>query len=220
MTDEQYQEAFRKHQEEAQREQAETARLLNQAHRQAAEVQQELNNRPRRKYAAIVAVDNRGGFSKDGQIPWHYPADFKWFQSKTKGHICVMGRTTYDDIDKRLGEKAAENVLPNRRSFVVTSRPLERSNATPVASIGAIDIILDRDNELYDKTIFFCGGWRIYNEGMAKVDRVYMTVINKEFDCDINFPKKMLTTDFGVLQIESQPDQPDLKFITFGRHGT
>jgi dienelactone hydrolase len=65
-----------------------------QRQRRAAIAQQALDQMPRTKYAAIVAVDLMGGFSVGGKIPWYYPEDFKWFQQQTKGHICVMGRTT------------------------------------------------------------------------------------------------------------------------------
>lgn len=214
---EEQQKQWRAYQESVQRQQQEDFVKFQRAQQQHVDVQNELNNRPNRKYAAIVAVDLRGGFSKDGQIPWHYSADFKWFQTKTKGNVCVMGRTTYDDIDKRLGEKAAENVLPNRKTFVVTSRPLARSNATPIASMSELDFQLDRQNIPYDQTVFFCGGERIYLEGMSKADIVYMTVVNKDVDADKFFPNNLLQTDFQTTNIEKVDDEPDLRFITFTR---
>jgi dihydrofolate reductase len=46
----------------------------------------------------IVAVDDAGGFGKDGKIPWHFPEDFKRFKEITKDSVCVMGRNTYEDM--------------------------------------------------------------------------------------------------------------------------
>lgn len=223
MTQEEY-EKFTKIQQEAQqeamRQQAELMAELQRAQRQAARTQDEINTRPRRQYASIVAVDLRGGFSKEGQIPWHYAADFKWFQDKTKGHVCVMGRTTYDDINKRLGEKAAENVLPNRTCFVVTSRPLERNNATAIASLSELDFALDKQNVPYEKTVFFCGGERIYQESISKADVVYMTVVNKDIGCDRFFPKFAIQKQFYVANAEAVEGEPDLRFVTWKRQGT
>ncbi|TFG95326.1 hypothetical protein E4H12_13495, partial [Candidatus Thorarchaeota archaeon] len=74
--------------------------------RQHAEHQVAIDQRQHRQYVIVAAVDQGGGFAKDGKMPWHYPADLKWFNRKTKGQICVMGRHTYKDINERLGEKA------------------------------------------------------------------------------------------------------------------
>lgn len=216
-----FEELIRKHiaeqQLKAQQEQAEHIRILNELNQRAAEVQADILNRPQRQYAAIVAVDTYGGFSKGGQIPWHHPEDFKFFKTTTTGQICVMGRATYDDINKLLGEKAATSVLPDRRCFVVTSRPLERNNATAVSSIGEVDLYLDRDNVPYDKTVFFIGGELIYREGIAKCDTVYMTVVNTDADCDKFFPRNSLLRDFNTQSVTPGVD-PNLRFVTWKRH--
>ena len=46
----------------------------------------------------IAACDNKGGIGKDGILPWSIPNEMKYFQSKTKGHVVVMGRTPYFSI--------------------------------------------------------------------------------------------------------------------------
>jgi dihydrofolate reductase len=211
----------RKMQEEMHRRQQEQNELQRQVARAAywaQKTQQEINNTKRQKYAAIVAVDERGGFSKNGQIPWHYPEDFKWFQTQTKGHICVMGRTTYDDINKRLGEKAAESVLPGRRCFVVTSSPLPRENAIAVASISDVDKHLTFEDADNDRIVFFCGGERIYREGIAKCNTVYVTVVNKDVDADKFFPTSYLTKHFTQDKMFKADSAPDLRFTIWKRN--
>jgi dihydrofolate reductase len=210
----------REHQENIHRQQAEDVQKIQRAQRQHAEVQAELNTLPKRKYAAIVAVDLHGAFSKAGQIPWHYRDDFKWFQEKTRDNVCVMGRTTYDDICFRLGEKAHESALPNRKCIVVTSRPLARTNATSIASLSTLDFQLDKLNIPYDQTIFYIGGERVYLEGMSKVDTVYMTVVNKEVDGDKFFPRNLLQKQFDVVQTELVESEPDIRFVTWKRRPT
>lgn len=46
----------------------------------------------------IVAVDCEGGFGKEGKIPWFLPEDFEHFKNMTTGHVCVMGRRTYEEM--------------------------------------------------------------------------------------------------------------------------
>lgn len=215
MTQEEMQRAFAEYQQRMAEAQMQAVRDQAQAAYWAERSQSEINNRERRKYACIVAVDEKGAFSKDGQIPWHYPEDFKWFQSKTKGHICVMGRTTYDDINARLGEKAAVSVLPDRKVFVVTSSPLPRDNAIAVDCIGAIDILIEDDD--INKIVFFCGGERIYSEGIAKSDELYITLVNKFIDGDRFFPTKYTMTNFDSVQVFKHDNQEDLRFTTWKR---
>lgn len=150
------------------------------------------------KSAVIVAVDLMGGFSKRGKIPWNYPEDFKWFQQHTKSNICVMGRTTYDSIDRKLGDMAANSVLPNRECYVVTSRPLPRMNATPIPSIESMAKYRDEENA--HKTVFFIGGELIYKESVELVDEAYVTIINTIVEgADRFFPVEYVAEHFKTM---------------------
>ena len=63
----------------------------------------------------IAACDNKGGIGKDGILPWSIPNEMKYFQSKTKGHIVVMGRTTYFSIPEK------HRPLKDRLNLVLTN---------------------------------------------------------------------------------------------------
>lgn len=150
------------------------------------------------KSAVIVAVDLMGGFSKEGKIPWVHPEDFRWFQQHTKNNICVMGRTTYDDIDRKLGDMAEESILPNRECYVVTSRPLKRMNATPIPTIESLAKYRDEENA--HKTVFFIGGELIYKESVEFVDEAYITVINTVVEgADRFFPVEYVAEHFKTM---------------------
>jgi dihydrofolate reductase len=60
----------------------------------------------------IVAVDRNRAIGKGGSIPWHYPADMKFFKEQTTGHACVMGRRTWDSLKRPL--KGRLNVVLSR----------------------------------------------------------------------------------------------------------
>lgn len=210
-----FQEQIEKHIREQHIQQLRDGYVLRQQEFWRNKIQTEINELPRQQFTCIVAVDEMGAFSKDGKIPWNYPDDFKWFQAKTKGGICVMGRTTYDDIDEMLGEKAAVSVLPNRRCFVVTSTPLEKTNATAIASIGALDKILTPDD--VNTSVFFCGGERIYSEGIAKSQTLMITVVNKDVGGDRHFPVNYVLEHFNLAQVFKSETSPDLRFTIWKR---
>ena len=167
------------------------------------------------KYAVIAAVDADRGFSKDGQIPWHYKADFDWFKKQTMGHACVMGRTTYDDINARLGDKAMPSVLPGRPCYVVSTTLDTLPNATVVRSIS--EVALKLPDDYGDKPIFIIGGKRLFIEGVAMASTVYLTVINDTHGCDQFFPVEYVLKHFGPPAKYSTPDTDKLRFLVFQR---
>ena len=61
----------------------------------------------------IVAVDRNGAIGKGGGLPWHYPADLKFFKAQTTGHACLMGYKTWLSLKRP---------LPNRLNLVLTRR--------------------------------------------------------------------------------------------------
>lgn len=201
-----------------QREQAELNAAVNRAQQRAHERQQAIDTDPRWKYAIIAAVDLDRGFSKASEIPWHYKEDFVWFKKITTNHICVMGRSTYEDINKRLGDKAKESVLPSRQCFVVSSTLKQEDvrNATVIEHCYDVANHVNHD-DIQTKTIFFIGGEHVFNEGISLADTVYLTVINKTFGCDKFFPVEYIEKYFTHEQTHRTESAPDLRFLTFKR---
>ena len=45
-----------------------------------------------------MAVDDNGGVSKNGSMPWpRNSRDLEWFKKNTKSNIIIMGRITWVD---------------------------------------------------------------------------------------------------------------------------
>ena len=59
----------------------------------------------------IVAVSSNGVIGRDGDLPWHLPADLKHFKRTTMGHHLIIGRRTWEEVGKP---------LPGRTMVVVT----------------------------------------------------------------------------------------------------
>lgn len=175
--------------------------------------EQYMGQQARYKYSIIAAIERfYGGFSYKKQIPWHYPEDLNHFKELTWDHVCIMGRNTYEDINKRLGEKAKDSVLPNRQCFVVSKTLTSLSNATVIPDIRHVEHHYEDTN----KEIFIIGGRRLFIEGIAFVNHIHLTLINKQIDCDTYFPIKSLFKKFYVSKTVNS-ENPDLVFTTFTR---
>jgi len=161
--------------------------------------------------AIIVAVDESGGFGKDGKIPWHFKEDFANFKRLTTGHICVMGRRTYQDMLRMKLERAKEpttpinEILPGRESYVLTGAYVKQNLRDVVQDLKQDD----------KRTIFILGGFRMFVEAIAWVNNVYLTVVPGIHDCDVFFPMRTLQTQFRIVNCTQEGE---LKFVSYERN--
>lgn len=116
---------------------------------------------------------------KDGDLPWHFSADLKFFKEKTMGHPVVMGRVTYASIVKRLGKP-----LPGRQNFVVTR---DASFTDPRATVLR-DVADVAKLAAQDSTLFVIGGASLYRQTIDKADTIYLTHIDTDIEGDAHFP--------------------------------
>lgn len=124
----------------------------------------------------IAAVANNGIIGKDGTLPWHLPADLKYFRRVTTGHAIIMGRKNYQDIGRP---------LPNRVNIVLTRDTTFRAQGCLVAhSIEKAISLAGNDPE-----IFFIGGARVYEQVLPRADRLYLTRIHGSISGDTRFPQ-------------------------------
>lgn len=129
------------------------------------------------KLYLIAGVCNNMGLGKDNKLVWRIPEDLKHFRNITSGHTVVMGRKTYESIGKP---------LPNRMNIVITSEPhvYENSDTLTFCTLpDAEDIIKKLD------TVFIIGGESLYSHFLPNADGMYLTRINKTYQCDVFFPK-------------------------------
>lgn len=154
--------------------------------------------------AIIAAVADNGVIGWGGRIPWRLPSDMRHFRRLTTGHTVVMGRRTFEDIGRP---------LPERRTIVVTSRPLE--GVETASSVAAA--IAEATG-----TVFLAGGSAIYAEGLRIAGSAYITRVHTERDGDVFFPDPALR-GFTLLETvdgeQTRDDEHPFTFETYRRDG-
>jgi dihydrofolate reductase len=153
----------------------------------------------------VVAVDERGGFGKDGKIPWNLPEDLQHFRNLTNGHVCVMGRHTYNDLlDTRVKHKAMNGnndpiveILPGRESYVVTSnKEYKAPGATVVDNLGRVQDLMKAD----PRKLFVIGGYRLFVQALSWCNTAHVTVVKGDsYNCDVSFPIEVLNKKFTIV---------------------
>jgi dihydrofolate reductase len=129
---------------------------------------------------ALVAFDKNLGIGLDNKIPWHVPADFKWFKEFTLNKTLLMGRKTVDGLP----------LLPNRYILTLSDKYSSRwmrfydkkGNEYSKKYINEKELT----NSYFD--VICCGGAQIYKQFVPKCDEIYVTHINGEYEVDTFFP--------------------------------
>ena len=131
----------------------------------------------------------------NGGIPWHLPSELKLFKSLTMGHHMVMGRKTYESIDR---------LLPGRTTVIVTR---QRDYKVPGAIVAhSVKDALDACKG--DDEIFVIGGADLFRDTLPIADRLYLTIVDAEPAGDTFMPE----FDMGEWrETQSQTVAPDEK---------
>jgi dihydrofolate reductase len=124
----------------------------------------------------IVAMGRNRAIGRDNQLIWHLPADLKHFKQTTMGKPIIMGRKTYESMGK---------ALPGRTNIVVTRKTGFMAPGCLVA--GSLDEALGLVSG--EPEVFIAGGGEIYKQAIPLADRMYITIIDHDFDGDTFFPE-------------------------------
>lgn len=157
----------------------------------------------------IVAKAKNNIIGKNNQLLWNLPEDLKHFKELTTGHTIIMGRKTFESL---------ERVLPNRKHIVFSQNPdfyIKDSQVEVVHSLLQIQEYIEGEEEA-----FVIGGAMIYNLLMPYVKKMYVTQINQDFEGDAFFPKINEEVWEEVERkegIRNEENNLDYEFITYMR---
>ena len=131
------------------------------------------------KLSLIVAVSDNNVIGENGRLPWHLPADLKYFKKLTIGKPIIMGRKTYESIG---------HSLPGRLNIVLTGTPDYRPK-DEVLVFNSFETVLERLKEDRVEDAFIIGGNRIFETTINHVETMYITRVHAIFlNGDVFFP--------------------------------
>lgn len=124
----------------------------------------------------IVAHDLNRVIGYENEMPWHLPSELQYFKKMTMGKPMIMGRKTFESIGRP---------LPGRRNIVITRNT--NYSADGIEVVGSLDEALKLVQDVPE--IMIIGGAQIFEQAMAIADKLYITLINYEFNGDTYFPQ-------------------------------
>ena len=140
----------------------------------------------------IVAVDagNAIGWA-DGRLPWRIPDDLKRFKELTTGKTVLMGRKTFESLNRPEG-------LPNRQNIVITSsRPSTFDSGSSVnyfsdgrEPVKSFIQVHQACLGCVPEDLWVIGGAQVYRTALESglVDEIHLTAVGQTSGADILFP--------------------------------
>jgi len=157
----------------------------------------------------ISAVAENNVIGNKNALPWHLPADFKWFKENTMNKTIVMGLNTFNSI----GGKP----LPNRRNIILNNDPnyVAPENCFVAKSIPELlEMVKDEDE------VMICGGAFVYKQMLPLANRLYLTQVHASPEGDVFFPEFNLADWKEIKRVECPADEKneyDCSFIVLER---
>jgi dihydrofolate reductase len=161
-----------------------------------------------KQISIIVAIAKNFAIGKNNELLWHIPADLKRFKKITSGHQVIMGKLTYLSLPLR--------PLPNRRNIVITDMSGESFEGC--STVYSIEEAIKMCSETEES--FIIGGGSVYRQFLPLCNKLYLTIVHKDFDADTFFPQIDLSHWKLVEKIDNEPDGSvdfAYSFLTFER---
>ena len=151
----------------------------------------------------IAAMGRNMVIGNENKLIWHVPEDMKRFRGITRNKPVIMGRKTFESIGRP---------LPNRTSIIITRDKNYRADGCIV-----VHSVKESLNAAKGPEIMVIGGAQIYNEFMPIADRMYLTIIDEEFEGDAKFPDFDKSEWKEIHRENMESDKYKFAFVDFER---
>ena len=151
----------------------------------------------------IAALDKNRALGFQNKLLVHLPEDLAHFKNITSGHPVIMGQNTYLSIGR---------ALPNRVNIILSQD--ENFQAPDFVVFDDLNKALDFAKsealrQAQGPEIFFIGGASVYEQAIKFADKLYLTIIDAEYQADVWFPDY---SDFKIIKEEEHQSASGLKY--------
>ncbi|KAF8385520.1 hypothetical protein PRIPAC_74662 [Pristionchus pacificus] len=159
-----------------------------------------------RNLKLMTAIDSEGGIGKDCAVPWNLPTDLSWLEMSTllttepnKRNAVIFGRRTYFSIpESNRPYKGRLNIV---LSGSLTGEEQSTNDVVFVRNWAEIERTIAKfSHEL--ENVWVLGGSEVYSYALDKdlVEEVRITEIQRDFACDVFFPRLEWRHRFTIAQ--------------------
>ncbi len=162
------------------------------------------------RISLIAAASTNRVIGLNNELPWHLPADMRFFKETTKGHHILMGRKTWESFPKP---------LPERTSLVVSSRTLDLPEG--VFGFDSIEKAIRFAESRHEKELMVIGGGKIYEETLPLAHCLYLTRVYTKVLNGTTFFPPVKESEWKIVSLKSRPKDEknafDMDFMVLER---
>lgn len=155
------------------------------------------------KISIIAAVADNKVIGNKNFLPWHLPADFKYFKENTLNKTVVMGLKTFESIGKP---------LPERKNIILNN---DENYVAPDGCFLAKSIEELLEMVKNDEEVMICGGASVYRQFLPLANRLYLTFVHHNFEGDTYFPEFDIKEWKEVKRIDNEPNEKNIYPYSF-----
>lgn len=185
----------------------------------------------------IYAQSKNGYIGMNGKLPWHIPADLKYFSKTTKGAVVIMGKKTWLSIDDnhkplkaRLNIVVTRNInwlKKNNNNINFDIETFRREDYVDETGTGLIATSNLEDLFKYytwsKEVAWVIGGQEIYTHSLRYANEIHVTHVDAEVEGDTRAPT-LIDLDWSLKSstiIEKNNDTPhNLNICVYGKNET
>jgi len=150
----------------------------------------------------IIAISRNFAIGKGGKLPWHFPADLRFFKETTMGNAVVMGSNTWHSIGRPLPGRL--NVVLSRLGDVPTRSDVMRLNNTD--EVIALSGLLNRDT-------YIIGGAKTFQNFTDVIEWWVVTEVPVTVDDADTFMPENFLNEFDLLETKEIENNLKVKFL-------
>ncbi|MCB0572013.1 MAG: dihydrofolate reductase [Phaeodactylibacter sp.] len=132
------------------------------------------------KLIIVVAKSDNNAIGKNGELPWHLPADLAFFERQIEGCYLLSGRRSYES-------EQGKDIFKGRDFVVLTRRAGYKARGGKVAGTVAEGIEIARGDGA--RRLCILGGAEVYRQTIGLADELIVTEIHTRIDGDAFFPE-------------------------------
>ncbi len=148
----------------------------------------------------IVAIAQNNAIGKDNQLLWHISNDLRRFKRLTAGHSVIMGKRTLFSLPS--------GPLPKRRNIVLSDKLTDCFGGGCETAYSIEDALKKIENET---EVFIIGGGQVYEQFLPIADKLYLTIVEKDFDADTFF-SEINFSEWELIEKEIIQDDSSVDF--------
>jgi len=153
--------------------------------------------------AIIAAMTRDRVIGLGNRLPWDLPEDRRLFKNLTTGNAVIMGRKTYESINRPLA---------NRRNIVLSRTLTDLPGVTVCRNfIEGLETASQ-----FGQPVFIIGGAELYRLALPVASVLHISWVKKSYAGSIYFPEFELA-DWVMAE---QKDYPDFHYVRYLREKT